>query len=143
MINPELKRKIGRLQDYTQALSGYVTMDQKKLLDNKEKLAAMERWFLLSVDEAIDINSTFIYQIGGQIAESYKSTFHELVPLKVIGLELAEKIAESAKIRNQLTHDYEKLQKKDAIEAIKKFYPLYKEYLTILIGKFVKPILTI
>lgn len=67
------------------------------------------------------------------------TNFHELVPLKVINLELAEKIGESAKIRNQLTHDYEKLQKKNAIEAMKKFHPLYKEYLLVLIKKLVGP----
>lgn len=137
MIKPELEKRILRLRDYLEKLSPYVSLEQKKLLENDEKLLAMERLFLLVVDEAIDINAAIIYQLGGQIAESYKSTFHELVPLKVIDFELAEKIGESAKIRNQLTHDYEKLQKKDAIEAIKKFHPLFKEYLTILIEKFV------
>ena len=139
MTNPELKRKIDRLEEYMETLSAYVLPDTQSILKNKEKLFAMERAFLLTVDEAIDINAAIVYQIGGRIAESYKSTFHELVPLKVIDLDLAEKIAESAKIRNQLTHDYEKLQKKDAVEAMKKFYPLYQEYLRILIDKFVKP----
>lgn len=139
MIKPELEKRILRLRDYLEKLSPYILLEQKKLLENDEKLLAMERLFLLVVDEAIDINAAIIYQLGGQIAESYKSTFHELVPLKVVNLELAEKIGESAKIRNQLTHDYEKLQKKDAIEAMKKFHPLYKEYLLVLIKKLVGP----
>lgn len=138
MVNPELKRKIDRLQEYANTLSRYVSLDTPEILKNSEKLAAMERWFLLMVDEAVDINAAIIYQIGGKVAESYKSSFHELVPLQVIDLELAEKIGESAKIRNQLTHDYEKLQKADAISAMKKFYPLYKEYLKALVEKFIK-----
>lgn len=138
MSNQELKRKIDRLKEYLNTLSNYVSLDSLDILKNKEKLAAMERWFLLSVDEAIDINAAAIYLIAGKVADSYKSTFHELVPIGIIGIELAEKIAESAKIRNQLTHDYEKLQKADAISAMKRFYPLYKEYLKALVKKFVK-----
>ena len=138
MTNPELEKRILRMRDYLEKLAAYILLEQKELLKNDEKLLAMERLFLLVVDEAIDINAAIVYQMGGSIAESYKSTFYELVPLKIIDLELAEKIAESAKIRNQLTHDYDKLQKKDAVEAIKKFHPLFKEYLRVLIGKFVK-----
>jgi uncharacterized protein YutE (UPF0331/DUF86 family) len=138
MLNPELKRKIDRLQEYADALSGYIALDEKALLGNKEKLAAMERWFLLMVDEAVDINAALAYRMGGSIAESYKSSFHELVSLNIIDLELAERISESAKIRNQLTHDYEKLQKSAAVRSMKKFYPLYKEYLKVLIEKFVR-----
>ncbi len=138
MVNPELKKKIDRLQEYISELSHYISLNPDELLSDKEKLAAMERWFLLMVDEAIDINTAICYQIGGRIAESYKSTFHELVPLQVIDADFAEKISESTKIRNQLIHDYEKLQKKDAISSMKKFHALYKEYLKILIEKFVK-----
>ena len=138
MDNTELKRKIDRVREYTEALSPYIDLASSEILDNTEKLAAMERWFLLMVDESIDINAMIMYQVGGKVADSYKTTFHELVPLGVIDSDLAEKISESAKIRNQLTHDYEKLQKKDAIEIMKKFHPIYKEYLKILIEKFIK-----
>ncbi|MEK7081971.1 MAG: HepT-like ribonuclease domain-containing protein [Patescibacteria group bacterium] len=138
MINPELEKKVLRLQEYMDTLFVYVLLDTQSILKNKEKLFAMERAFLLTVDEAIDINAAIVYQIGGSIADSYKSTFYELASLKIIDLELAEKLADSAKIRNQLTHDYEKLQKKDAVEAMKKFHPLFKEYLRILIEKFIR-----
>lgn len=137
MSYPELEKKIVRLQEYMETLSEYVSLDAQMILKNKEKLFAMERAFLLTVDEAVDINAAVIYQIGGKVADSYKSTFHELITLGIVGIDLAEKIAESTKIRNQLTHDYEKLQKKDAVEAIKKFHPLYKDFLKILIEKFV------
>lgn len=137
MSHPELEKKIVRLQEYLEKLERYISLSQSELLNNDEKLAAMERWFLLSVDEAVDINSAIAYQQGGSIVESYKSSFHELVHLHVIDLKLAEKIGESAKIRNQLTHDYEKLQKADAISAMKRFYPLYKEYLKALVEKFI------
>lgn len=138
MINAELRRKIDQCQEYFEKLFVYVALDSGELLNNEEKRLAMERLFLLMVDEAVDVNSALAYQIGGRIAESYKSTFHELVSLKLLELDFAEKIAESAKIRNQLTHDYEKLQKAASVEAIKRFYPLYKEYLRILIERIVK-----
>lgn len=136
----ELKRKIDQFQEYAEKLFPYISLDSSEILKNEEKQLAMERLFLLMVDEAVDVNAALAYQLGGRIAESYKSSFHELVPLGLFALDFAEKIAESAKIRNQLTHDYEKLQRKESIAAIKRLYPLYQEYGKILVERFITPI---
>ena len=97
----------------------------------------MERCFLLMVDEAADVNASLAYQLGKKIPESNRSTFFELVPLGVIDESFAARISESVKIRNQLVHRYEELTKYAAIEAMKKFVPMYKEYLTLLVKKFI------
>ncbi len=97
----------------------------------------MERMFLLMVDEAIDINVALAYQLGGKIAESNRSTFLELVPLGIIDEPFAIRIGESAKVRNQLTHRYEELQKAEAVEAMKKFAAMYTEYTALLIKKLI------
>lgn len=65
-----------------------------------------------------------------------KSTFYNLVDLNILENSFAEKISNSAKIRNQIVHEYEKLSKEDVILNIKKYYELYREYLKILIEKF-------
>jgi len=137
-MHPELKLKINLLIEYLDDVIPYTKISTEELMSNKEKLAAMERWYLLMVDEAIDINSALMYQIGNKIAESYKSTFYELVPLGIIDQSFADKIALSVKARNELTHNYEKKQKSEIVSDMKKFVELYKEYAEILSDKFLK-----
>jgi uncharacterized protein YutE (UPF0331/DUF86 family) len=138
MIHPEIKIKIARIQNYLTKVSVYKDIPTDQLLANEEKLAAMERWFLLMVDEAIDINAALMYQLGGTIAEVSKSTFFELVQLGVLQQDFAEQIAGSVKVRNELIHSYEKSQKSVTVAAMKKFIDMYTTYTKILIQKFVE-----
>jgi uncharacterized protein YutE (UPF0331/DUF86 family) len=117
-------------------LAPYASLSIDELIDNKEKRTLAERYFQLMVDEAIDINAALAYQLGGKIADAYKSTFFELVPLGIINQSFADAISESAKIRNQLTHDYDKLSKQVVAESVKKFFDMYKIYAKIITEKF-------
>lgn len=135
-VHRDIQRKIKLLQEYLEAFLPYVALDAPAF-QNFEKQATMERLFMLMVDEAIDINAALAYQLGGKIAESNRSTFLELVPVGIIDEPFAIRIGESVKIRNQLAHDYEKLQKSAAVEAMKKFAEPYKEYTALLISKFI------
>lgn len=136
MKNPELERKINLLREYVDKLAPYVALDSSDLIKNEEKRAAMERWFQLMVDEAVDINAALAYQLSGKVSESYKSTFYELVTLNIIEKTFAEKIAESVKVRNQMIHDYERIQYSELIEKMKSFFEPYKTYTRVLIEKF-------
>lgn len=117
-------------------LAPYASLSVSKLTEDKEKRTLAERYFQLMVDEAIDINAALAYQLGGKIADAYKSTFFELVPLGIIDQVFAEAISESAKVRNQLTYDYDKLSKRVVAESIKKFFEMYKTYAKIITEKF-------
>lgn len=136
MEYPEIIKKIDLLREYLGELRPYVVLDAEAILANKEKILSMERLFQLVVDEAADINSYIAFQVLDKVPESYRSSFHVLSEGKILDQELVDRISESARIRNQIVHDYEKLQKKDGIEAIKKFFPLYEKYLDVLVRKF-------
>ncbi len=138
MTHPILKRKIQLLGDYLEQLAPYVSLDVEILSRDNDKRLAMERVFQLVVDEAVDVNGVIAYQLGGKIPDSFKSSFYELVSLNIIENSFADRISESAKIRNELTHEYEKLTKIQVIDSIKKFNDMYKEYLKILVEKFIK-----
>lgn len=137
MIQKDTIRKISILQGYLNTLIPYTMISTAELLGNPEKLAAMERYFLLMADEAFDVNSALAYQLGNNIPESNKSTFYEIANLGIISREFADEISFSAKTRNNLVHDYEKVQKSVLIEEMKKYTELYKKYTKILIEKFV------
>jgi uncharacterized protein YutE (UPF0331/DUF86 family) len=106
-------------------------------MKNKDKLRSMERCFQLMADEAFDVNGALAYQLGKKIPEDNKSTFYELSELGVLDKEFSSAIAESAKTRNELTHNYEKFQKSVMIENMKKFADMYEKYIRILTDKFV------
>lgn len=136
MKYPEIVSKLNLLREYLQDLKPYVALGTETILSNKEKVLSVERLFQLVVDEAADINSYVAYQVLDKVPESYRSSFHVLSESRILDQELIDAISESAKIRNQIVHDYEKLQKKDGVEAIKKFFPLYEKYLDVLVRKF-------
>ncbi len=134
-----LRNKILLLQKYLKMLKPYLAIKDDELLHNNDKRLAMERVFQLVVDESIDINGILAYQLGGTIPDSLKSSFFEIVPLDIIDHNFALQIAESAKIRNQLTHDYEKLTDSEIVASIRKFHVMYLIYEKILVDKFVAP----
>lgn len=136
MIHPQIQQKIRTFMGYMEDLKPYASLSAEELTGSKEKLGLAERYFQLVVDEAIDINSALAYQLGGKIADAYKSTFYELVPLGIIDQAFADAISESAKVRNQLTHDYDKLSKPVVAESIKKFFDMYKTYAKVITEKF-------
>ncbi|MBI2627469.1 DUF86 domain-containing protein [Candidatus Nomurabacteria bacterium] len=140
MIQKDTIKKIAVIQDYLNALALYLKIPTEELLENNEKRAAMERYFILMADEAFDINSALAYQLGNRIPESNKSTFYEIANLDIISREFADEISLSAKTRNNLVHDYEKVQESVLIEEMKKYAELYKKYVKILIEKFVADI---
>jgi uncharacterized protein YutE (UPF0331/DUF86 family) len=136
-IHSDTLQKINLIGDYLKIVSHYAGLPTEELLGNLEKLSTMERHFILMADEAFDVNSAIAYQLGGKIADSNRSTFYEVADLGVIPRDFAEKISLSARTRNNLIHDYEKVQKSQLVEDMKTFTEMYKEYLKILVEKFV------
>ena len=132
----EIKRKVDILRSYLEEMDRFLVVSDKDILADDMKLRAIERVFQLIVDEAVDINTLILADAVSQSPESYKSTFFMLADEKIIDRDLSEKISGSAKIRNQIVHDYEKISESDLIQKIKKFQPIYKEYLAVLIKKY-------
>ena len=132
----EIKRKVDILRSYLEEMDRFLVVSDKDILADDIKLRAIERVFQLIVDEAVDINTLILADAVSQSPESYKSTFFMLADEKIIDRDLSEKISGSAKIRNQIVHDYEKISESDLIQKIKKFQPIYKEYLAVLIKKY-------
>ena len=137
MVHPAIQRKISLLQEYYLQFEPYVALDAALIVSNQEKQAAMERIFILMVDTAAEVAGSLSYQLGNKVAETNRSAFLELVPLGVFDESFAARIGESVKVRNDLAHRYEGMQKAAAVEAMKRFSDLYREYTTVLIKKFI------
>lgn len=92
-----------------------------------------ERNFQLVVDIACDINVHILLERNVSAPDTYSQSFIAMAKIKIISFALAESLAEGAKLRNILVHEY------DFIESDEKFYhsakrlvPLYKEYSAII-----------
>ena len=133
----EIKRKIDRLSAYLNELKPHLELADKVILADQMKLRNLERLFQLIVDEAVDINSMLATDSSLESPESYRSTFYSLVNLKIIDENFADKISQSAKLRNQVVHEYEQLKPSEVVRGVKFQFPLFREYLTILINKFI------
>jgi len=137
MHNDEIKKKIDTLRAYYEELKPWVSFPSGEILANNEKIRAIERLFQLLVDEAVDINTLIIADSTQESPENYRSTFYGLSELGFLDHAFADTISFSAKLRNQIVHDYDKVQRSVMIEDIKKFILLYEKYIATLIEKFV------
>ena len=93
-------------------------------------IRAAERNFQLIVDLASDINTHILVERGESTPDTYKQSFYDLASAKVIEHALAEKLADSAKLRNILVHEYDFEEDYGKFyDAAKDFLPAYREYI--------------
>lgn len=135
MHQEEIKRKIEIVRAYLDELKPLLAPSATMIIQDKVKVRAIERLYQLVVDEAVDTNMLIISDSAIASPENYRSTFYSLSELKVLDLDFVDRISESVKLRNQMVHEYEKIQELDMIEGIKKFAVMYEKYLAILIKK--------
>lgn len=135
----EIKRKIDILNSYIEEIRPTATLSVADFSNDKDKVRVLERLFQLIVDETVDINTLILSDTFSESPETYRSTFYAVSKLGIIETHFADTIALSAKLRNQIVHQYDKVQEKVMIEDIKKFIPLFEKYVAIIIEKFIQP----
>ena len=126
-------KKLGRIEELLAELQRVLSNPFGEFVDNPLFVRTAERDFQLIVDLASDINTHIIVEKQGRTPDTYKESFSGLGKIKVLDNKLAQKLVESAKIRNILVHEY------DFEEDYKKFYdsakgliPSYHEYIKII-----------
>ncbi len=94
---------------------------------------AAERNFQLIVDLASDCNTHILTELGKRTPDSYRQSFTELEKANVLPKELAGILAESARLRNILVHEYDfEEDYKRFYDSAKKFSPAYREYMSVI-----------
>ncbi len=99
------------------------------ILHSKDNLAALERYFQLVVDYAIDINHHFIKEGGYGIPDDLQGTFTVLGEHGVLPKDFAAKISASVGLRNRIVHQYEDVKPAIFVENLKKNLGDYDEYI--------------
>jgi len=98
--------------------------------------SALERYFQLVVDAAVGINEHIISEENLEVPDDYFGTFIVLGRASVLPTEFSEKIAPSVGLRNQIIHQYEKIDVYLMLQNIRKNISQYDEYMVLIAKRY-------
>lgn len=123
MQNEIVEKNLERLGLLAHELRQYLDVPFSEFSKDAMRISAAERKFQLIVDLASDVNTQLLVAAGKETPDTYRRSFTNLGRAGILPYECAEKLAESAGIRNILVHEY------DFEEDYQKFYASAKEIL--------------
>lgn len=125
-----VEKNLERLILLVRELQQYLDVSFSVFSGDAMRISAAERKFQLMVDIASDINTHLLVSRGAETPDTYRRSFLDLGRAGILSHECAEKLAESAGIRNILVHEY------DFEDDYEKFYrsakgivPWYETYI--------------
>ena len=130
MSKAALRKKLEHISVLLAELETLLTKPFANLAADHLSLHAAERKFLLIVELASEINTSLILDASGKTPDSYRESFTGLRRLGIIAEELLGQLADSAKLRNILSHEYDfESDDRKFYDFTKDVVPAYREYL--------------
>jgi uncharacterized protein YutE (UPF0331/DUF86 family) len=123
-----VRRKLAVIIENLRALEPIKDMTQEEYVRDLYKRKAAERLLQELIEAAIDINTHVIVQTGHIAPDDYYESFVKLGELEIISLDLANKLAPSAGLRNRLVHEYNQLEHPMVLDAVRMAEELYSRY---------------
>lgn len=125
-----IKRKIKLIEEDLLRLKQLDGFTVDEIAGDFYKYCTVERLLEVIIMRAVDINSHLIARLGIGIekARGYMDTFIILGDLKILPKKFAEEIAQSAKFRNLLAHEYDELDIKQIHGSIAEGLTDFKKY---------------
>lgn len=123
-----MRRKLGVIVENLSVLKQVGTLQTDEYVRDVFKRKAAERLLQEIVEAAVDINTHIVVQTGHQSPSDYYQSFIAIGELGVITMDLAEKLAPSAGLRNRLVHEYDIIDHLIVFRAIKTAVDVYPEY---------------
>lgn len=107
MVRDELvRRKLGHLTGYLDELAEYKDVSLETYSRPGGSRRSVERLVQLAIEAAVDVNVHIATEIEGSPPPDYRSSFAAMARCGAISVDLADRLAPSAGLRNALTHDY-------------------------------------
>jgi len=104
------------------------TMNDQQILQSELHLHTLERYLQLIVDATLDINNHIIKELDLESAKDLKGTFYILSDNQILDQHFAQKISDVVSVRNQIVHQYEKIDNKKFIHDFRKHNSDFDEY---------------
>jgi len=124
-----IRRKLVVIMENLIALESVKDISVEEYVRDLFKRKAVERLLQELIEAAIDINIHIIAQSGSAVPDDYFKSFIKAGELKILSVDLAEKLAPSAGLRNRLVHEYDSLEHSLVLEAVKIAENLFPEYM--------------
>lgn len=124
-----VRRKLSVMIENLKALGPIKNMKKDEYLGDIYKRKATERLLQELIEAAIDINIHIIVQTGNTVPDDYYGSFIRAGELKIISMDLAEKLAPSAGLRNRLVHEYDLLEHSMVLDAVRMADQQYPKYI--------------
>ena len=123
-----VRRKLAVIMENIKALEPIKSMNSEEYLQDFYKRKAAERLLQELIEAAIDINIHMIIETGHNPPDDYYESFIKAGEYKIISLDLAQKLAPSAGLRNRLVHEYDRLEHSMVLKAVNMAEELYPKY---------------
>ena len=123
-------KKLEQIRKLLDELESLVEKPFQEFIQHFITVRAAERNFQLVVDLASDINTHILIERGEQTPDSYRQSFQYMQRIGILSDNIADKLVDSAKIRNILVHEYDfEEDYRKFYDSVKAILPLYREYL--------------
>jgi uncharacterized protein YutE (UPF0331/DUF86 family) len=124
-----IRAKIAIILDNLKALEPINEMTRDEYLRDLYKRKATERLLQELIEAAIDINTHIVVGSGYAPPDDYYQSFKRAGELGFLSLDLAEKLAPSAGLRNRLVHEYDRIDHSIILKAVSMAQELYPRYI--------------
>ncbi len=124
-----VRRKLAVMIENLKNLGPIKGMNADEYLQDLYKRKATERLLQELIEAAIDINVHMIVATGHTVPDDYYESFIRAGELKIISLDLAQKLAPSAGLRNRLVHEYDRLDHSMVLKAVNMAEELFPQYI--------------
>ena len=121
MSNLVVEKKLEQILSLLSELEKLLDPSVGTFTKNSVHIRAAERDFQLIVDLASDINAFFVLAKTSKTPDSYRESFLDMAKIGILDDSLAQKLSNTARVRNILVHEY------DFEEDYVKFYAAAKE----------------
>ncbi len=124
-----IRRKLAVIIENIDALLPIMNLTKEEYLEDIYKRKATERLLQELIEAATDINIHVLVQSGNVAPDDYYNSFIDAGKVKIITIDLAEKLAPSAGLRNRLVHEYDLLDHSMVLDSVRDAQKLYPEYI--------------
>lgn len=131
MVNKKfVRRKVALIIEELEHLQDFSDYSFKKIADDFNNQAIVERILERVINRSIDINQHLISELieRGSLPKTYKETFTALAEINVLPKDFAKEIAKSVGTRNILVHEYDKVNYEQIYSSIKDCLEDYHQY---------------
>ncbi|MBI5242625.1 MAG: DUF86 domain-containing protein [Elusimicrobia bacterium] len=139
-----VRRKLRAISQDIDRLAKLKRYSFEEITGDFMRLAALERILERIVMRAVDINEHLVAELaeraeGGTARLSYKDTFLRLADMGVCPRAFAERIAQSAGLRNILVHDYNDVDRRIVYGSMRRCMEDYRRYCGYVLGFIGRP----